>query len=121
MYNEQFQKGFQAGGDCLYFSVYDLAPKLDITQTVNRSISDSLFLSEKRQRNRHVVLQNAQIYQSTEEKVVRETKFADINQKILNTTDVNSALQVAAREIGRALGAPTRITLNFENEVREAE
>ncbi|MFC1996349.1 GAF domain-containing protein [Chloroflexota bacterium] len=57
-------------------------------------------------------LQNAQLYHHAEEKVSRETRLADINRKILSTTDVEGAMQIAAREIGRALGCATRVSLN---------
>jgi GAF domain-containing protein len=56
-------------------------------------------------------LQNAQAYQQTQQQVAREALIANINQQIQSTTDVEEALQVAVRELGRALGTDTHIQL----------
>jgi ABC-type sugar transport system substrate-binding protein len=56
-------------------------------------------------------LQNAQVYQQTQQQVAREALITNINQQIQSTTDVEEALQVAVRELGRALGTDTRIQL----------
>jgi simple sugar transport system substrate-binding protein len=56
-------------------------------------------------------LQNARAYQHTQQQVTRETLMANINQQIQSTTDVEEALQVAVRELGRALGTKTSVSL----------
>ncbi len=56
-------------------------------------------------------LKNAQAYQLTQKQMDRETLMTSINQQIQSTTNVENALQVAVREIGRALGTTTSISL----------
>ncbi|MBP6471045.1 MAG: GAF domain-containing protein [Chloroflexi bacterium] len=59
-----------------------------------------------------IALQNAQLYAQAEERARRESVIRDINQKILSTTDMETAMKVAIREIGQATGAAkTRIRL----------
>ncbi len=52
-----------------------------------------------------VALRNARLYEEAQEQAKREALMNEINQKILNTKDVQEAMQVAVREIGRATGA----------------
>jgi len=56
-------------------------------------------------------LQNAQAYQKAQQQVAREALIANINQQIQSTNDVEDALQVAVRELGRALGTDASIRL----------
>ncbi len=56
-----------------------------------------------------VALRNARLYEEAQEQAQREALVNEINQKILNTKDVHEALQVAAREVGRALNASQTI------------
>ena len=58
-----------------------------------------------------IALQNAQAYQQTQQQIAQEALMANINQQIQSTTDVEEALQVAVRELGRALGTDTSIRL----------
>jgi len=53
-----------------------------------------------------VALQNARVYARARQQVERETLVNTISQKIQGATTVESALQIAARELGRALQAP---------------
>ena len=60
-----------------------------------------------------IALQNARSYTATQQQAVRETMINSISQNIQSTTTIESALQMAARELGRALGsAETRVILN---------
>ena len=52
-----------------------------------------------------VALQNARTYASTQKQAEHEALINIISQRIQSTTSVENALQVAIREIGRALGA----------------
>lgn len=56
-----------------------------------------------------VGLRNANLYEKAQNQASREAMLNEINQKILKTTDVDEAMQVAVREIGRALKASQTI------------
>ncbi|MCA9983478.1 MAG: GAF domain-containing protein [Anaerolineales bacterium] len=57
-------------------------------------------------------LQNARSYERARSQAAQEALINEIGQKIQSTTDVDRAMQVAIRELGRALGkVPTRVTL----------
>jgi GAF domain-containing protein len=56
-----------------------------------------------------VALRNANLYEEAQQQAKREALMNEINQKIANTKDVQEAMQVAAREIGRALNAAQTI------------
>jgi GAF domain-containing protein len=55
------------------------------------------------------VLENRQQYEKAQHQAEREAMLNAINQKIQSATSVEAVLQIAARELGHALGAPMTI------------
>jgi GAF domain-containing protein len=55
------------------------------------------------------VLENRRQFERAQKQAERETILNAINQKIQSATSVEAVLQIAARELGRALGAPLTI------------
>lgn len=55
------------------------------------------------------VLDNRRQFERTQKQAEREAMLNAINQKIQSATSVESVLQIAARELGHALGAPMTI------------
>ena len=55
------------------------------------------------------VLDNRQQYERAQKQAEREGMLNTINQKIQSATSVEAVLQIAARELGHALGAPMTI------------
>jgi GAF domain-containing protein len=56
-----------------------------------------------------VAVQNANTYSRAQRQAERETALNVIGQKIQTATSVEAVLQIAARELGRALNAPLTI------------
>ncbi len=56
-----------------------------------------------------VAVQNANTYSKAQQQAERETALNVIGQKIQSATSVEAVLQIAARELGRALNAPLTI------------
>jgi GAF domain-containing protein len=55
------------------------------------------------------VVENRQQYEKAQHQAQREAMLNAINQKIQSATSVEAVLQIAARELGHALGAPMTI------------
>ena len=63
-----------------------------------------------------VALQNANLYEQAQRRAQQEILLNFINQKIQRTTSVEEAVQVAVRELGRALdGSPAYVQLDPVN------
>lgn len=62
-----------------------------------------------------IALQNSRTLVAVQERASREQLITSINQKILSENSVDSALQVAVREIGRAFNTRTQIKLKTPN------
>jgi GAF domain-containing protein/HAMP domain-containing protein len=60
-----------------------------------------------------IALQNARSFAQARQQAERETTLNQISQRIQSATDIETALQIAARELGHALGMkPTAISLS---------
>jgi GAF domain-containing protein len=56
-----------------------------------------------------IALQNANSFAQAQKQAEREALLNAINQKIQGATSVEAVLQIAARELGHALGAPMTV------------
>jgi len=61
-----------------------------------------------------IALQNAKLYEDTQQVAEREAMVNSINQKIQQATTIENVLEIAAQELGMALGKkPTSVQLGF--------
>ncbi len=83
---------------------------LDVQHNVTDGLSQAdVDLLESIANQVAVALRNADLYEQAQQRATREAMLNEINQKILKTTDVDEAMQVAVREVGRALNASQTI------------
>ena len=61
-----------------------------------------------------IALQNTRAYRDAQRQADREALIGNIGQQIQSTTSVEDALQVAVRELGRALGKDTGVRLHAD-------
>lgn len=89
---------------------------LDVQQNVVNGLKrEDVDLLQSIANQAAIALQNSRTLVAVQERASREQLITSINQKILSENSVDSALQVAVREIGRALGTRTQIKLKTPN------
>ncbi|MCC7116956.1 MAG: GAF domain-containing protein [Anaerolineales bacterium] len=89
---------------------------LDVQQNVTNGLSAAdADLLQAISNQIAIALQNARTLAGIQQQANREQLIASINQKIISENNVEGALQVAVREIGRALGTRAAIRLTQSN------
>ena len=66
-----------------------------------------------------VALRNARLYKEIQQRGQRESALRSINQKITSTTDMETAMKVAIRELGSALGTKQTIVRLGHHEIAQ--
>jgi GAF domain-containing protein/HAMP domain-containing protein len=76
---------------------------------INRFTDEDIAIKTTLSRQIAVALQNLRNFAKAQQQAERESKLNVISQKIQSATTVEAVLQIAARELGHALGAPMTI------------
>lgn len=79
------------------------------SNTRNRFSEEDIAIMTTLSRQVAVALQNLHNFARAQQQAKRESMLNTINQKIQSATSVEAVLQIAARELGHALGAPMTI------------
>jgi len=74
--------------------------------TMNRFTASDVTIQTTLAAQIAIALQNARAFENAQQQAEREATLNLISQRIQSATTVDDALQVAVRELGRALGAP---------------
>lgn len=91
---------------------------LDVQQNVANGLSDGdVDLLQSIATQVAISLRNARLYANIQQQARQEAQLSHINEMIMQTSSIEEAMQVAVRELGRALDAPyARIKLYPESE-----
>jgi GAF domain-containing protein len=76
---------------------------------VNRFTEEDIAIKTTLSRQIAVALQNLRNFAKAQQQADRESRLNAISQKIQSATTVEAVLQIAARELGHALGAPLTV------------
>jgi putative methionine-R-sulfoxide reductase with GAF domain len=93
---------------------------LDIQENVTNGLQEKdIELVQSLANQVAVALQNARLYTQAQLQADRETLLNSISQRIQRATSIEAALQVAAEELGRTMGA-SRATVQLTSPIRPA-
>jgi GAF domain-containing protein len=76
---------------------------------INRFTDEDIAIKTTLARQVAVTLQNLRSFSRAQKQAEREAMLNTISQKIQSATTVEAVLQIAARELGHALGAPMTV------------
>lgn len=84
----------------------DVLGVLDVQHDVKNGLTEKdIYLLQSVADQAAIALRNSRLYADAQVQATRKTMLNDINRRIQMATDVDTVLQIAAREVGKALGA----------------